>query len=116
MLVEDEIPRNEGSQAPDRPRSPRVAAFFPVLVESFELRRDSNGQGRCRGGDRARRRIRLRETMTAAILPGNRRVAPVGTAGGAPGMVGGDGVERTDGRILELGGTAEPGSSREMSW
>jgi 5-oxoprolinase (ATP-hydrolysing) len=78
---------------------------FPVLVESFAIRRGSGGKGRHRGGDGAVRRIRFREAMTAAILSGHRRVAPYGMAGGAPGALGRNHVERADGRTETLGGT-----------
>ena len=80
---------------------------FPVLVESFEVRRGSGGRGRHRGGDGVRRRIRFRTAMTAAILSGHRRVAPFGLAGGEPGMVGRNWVERADGTRIELSGSAE---------
>src|SRR6202021_3974366 len=53
---------------------------FPVLVESFAIRRGSGGRGRHRGGDGVIRRIRFREAMTAAILSGHRRVPPYGMA------------------------------------
>src|SRR5207302_4031192 len=51
---------------------------FPVLLESFEIRRGSGGAGRWRGGDGAIRRVRFLEPMTAAILSGHRRIAPYG--------------------------------------
>src|SRR5258707_2776785 len=57
---------------------------FPVLVDSFAIRRFSGGSGRHRGGDGVIRHIRFREAMTAAILSGHRRVPPYGMAGGAP--------------------------------
>ncbi len=41
---------------------------FPVLVESFSLRKGSGGQGRWRGGDGVVRKIRFLEPMTASIL------------------------------------------------
>jgi 5-oxoprolinase (ATP-hydrolysing) len=40
--------------------------------------------------------------MTAAILAGHRRIAPYGMAGGAPGEVGANWVERADGSRTEL--------------
>jgi len=43
--------------------------------------------------------------MTAAILSGHRRVPPYGLAGGEPGAVGRNWVERTDGTREEFGGT-----------
>ncbi|MBX6369624.1 MAG: hydantoinase B/oxoprolinase family protein, partial [Rhodospirillales bacterium] len=78
---------------------------FPVLVEEFRIRRGSGGKGRHRGGDGVVRRIRFREAMTAAILSGHRRVPPYGLAGGGPGAVGRNWVERTDGTREEFGGT-----------
>lgn len=45
--------------------------------------------------------------MTAAILSGHRQVPPFGIAGGQPGMVGRNWVERANGVRLELTGTAE---------
>ncbi|MFO1059852.1 MAG: hydantoinase B/oxoprolinase family protein [Dongiaceae bacterium] len=80
---------------------------FPVLVERFAIRRGSGGAGRHRGGDGVVRCLRFREAMTAAILSGHRRVPPYGMAGGAPGALGRNRVERADGRIEELPGTAK---------
>jgi len=77
---------------------------FPVLLESFSIRRGSGGAGRHRGGSGVTRRIQFREAMTAAILSGHRRVAPYGVAGGAPGAVGRNWVERTGGGTEEFGG------------
>jgi len=78
---------------------------FPVLLESFSIRRGSGGRGRHRGGDGTVRRVRFLEPMTAAILSSHRQVAPFGLAGGEPGATGRNRVERADGRVEELGGT-----------
>ncbi len=78
---------------------------FPVLLESFAIRRGSGGAGRHRGGDGVVRRVRFRAAMTAAILSGHRRVAPYGLAGGAPGALGRNWVERADGSRESFGGT-----------
>ncbi|HUN51391.1 MAG TPA: hydantoinase B/oxoprolinase family protein [Candidatus Sulfotelmatobacter sp.] len=77
---------------------------FPVLLESFEIRRSSGGAGRHRGGDGARRRIRFLEPMTAALLSSHRSVPPFGLAGGEPGQVGRQWVERRDGARQMLQG------------
>src|SRR6266545_4873794 len=77
---------------------------FPVLLESFEIRRGSGGAGRWRGGDGAIRRVRFLEPMTAAILSGHRRVAPYGMAGAFPGKTGRNWVCRADGKVVELEG------------
>ena len=78
---------------------------FPVLLESFSIRHGSGGEGRHRGGDGVVRRVRFREAMTASILSGHRRVAPYGMAGGAPGALGRNYVERAQGGVEELAGT-----------
>jgi 5-oxoprolinase (ATP-hydrolysing) len=80
---------------------------YPVLVESFAIRRGSGGLGLHRGGDGVVRRIRFREAMTAAILSGRRRVPPYGMAGGAPGAVGKNYGIRTDGTVVSLGATGK---------
>ena len=79
---------------------------FPVRVEAFCIRQNSGGQGRWRGGDGVIRRIRFDEAMTASTLSGHRRAPPYGMAGGEPGQVGRNAVERADGRVDELAGAA----------
>jgi 5-oxoprolinase (ATP-hydrolysing) len=78
---------------------------FPVLLESFEIRAGSGGDGKWHGGNGIVRRVRFLEAMTAAILSGHRRIPPYGMAGGEPGKVGRNWVERADGSILQLGGS-----------
>jgi 5-oxoprolinase (ATP-hydrolysing) len=78
---------------------------YPVLVESFAIRRGSGGAGRWRGGDGAVRRLRFREAMTVSTLSGHRRRPPYGAAGGEPGALGRNRIERTDGTVVELGGS-----------
>ena len=80
---------------------------FPVLLEGFAIRRGSGGGGRTRGGDGAVRRIRFLEPMIAAILSSHRKVPPPGAAGGSPGALGRNYVERADGAIAELSGTGQ---------
>jgi 5-oxoprolinase (ATP-hydrolysing) len=80
---------------------------FPVLLENFEIRHGSGGAGNTRGGDGAVRRVRFLQPMTAAILSGHRRVPPYGMAGGLPGAVGRNHVERRNGDAAELGGCAQ---------
>jgi 5-oxoprolinase (ATP-hydrolysing) len=77
---------------------------FPVLVDSFTVRRGSGGSGRWRGGDGAVRRLRFLEPMTVSTLSGHRRVAPYGLAGGQPGTLGRNRVERADGSVVEMAG------------
>jgi 5-oxoprolinase (ATP-hydrolysing) len=88
---------------------------FPVVLESFEIRRGSGGRGRHRGGDGVRRKIRFGEAMQLVLLANRRLVPPYGLAGGGPGAVGRNWIERTDGRVEQLGSTAsvqvEPGDA-----
>ncbi|RNL85100.1 5-oxoprolinase [Halostreptopolyspora alba] len=77
---------------------------LPVLLEEYTIRRGSGGDGRWRGGDGGLRRIRFREPMTVSTLTGHRRVAPYGMAGGAPGALGRNSVERADGTVHEVAG------------
>jgi 5-oxoprolinase (ATP-hydrolysing) len=78
---------------------------FPVRLESFAIRRGSGGAGRHRGGDGGTRRVRFLEPMTAVMLANHRRIAPFGVAGGMPGAVGRNWVERRDGTREEFGAT-----------
>ncbi len=85
---------------------PEVLEFrFPILLESFEIRRGSGGKGRHRGGDGTVRRLRFLEDMTASILSSHRKVPNFGLEGGAPGALGHNWVRREDGSIEELTGT-----------
>jgi len=80
---------------------------YPVMIDSFAIRAKSGGQGRYSGGNGVVRRIRFREAMTAAILSGQRRVPPFGLAGGEPGAIGRNFVERSDGTSEQLPGRSE---------
>jgi 5-oxoprolinase (ATP-hydrolysing) len=84
---------------------------YPVRVEEFSIREGSGGAGRWCGGNGVTRRIRFLQPMTIALLSGHRRFPPYGMAGGAPGALGRNTVERADGTVTPLGGrdTAEVG-------
>ncbi|MFD4612869.1 hydantoinase B/oxoprolinase family protein [Streptomyces sp. NPDC058451] len=77
---------------------------LPVRLEEFAVRRGSGGAGQWQGGDGAVRRIRFLEAMTVSTLCQHRRVRPYGMAGGEPGALGANRVERADGSVAELGG------------
>jgi 5-oxoprolinase (ATP-hydrolysing) len=80
---------------------------FPVVLESYALRRGTGGRGRHRGGDGGERRIRFLEPMTVSFLSGNRRVPPFGLNGGADGALGHNRIERADGHTEEFPGAAK---------
>ncbi|MGD1713315.1 hydantoinase B/oxoprolinase family protein, partial [Dapis sp. BLCC M172] len=77
---------------------------FPILLESFTIRSGSGGEGLYKGGNGVIRRMRFLEKMTAGILSGHRVVSPPGLNGGGDGLVGKNYVERSDGKVEELGG------------
>lgn len=88
---------------------------YPVLLREFAVRQGSGGAGRWRGGDGAVRRLEFTEPMTVSTLSGHRRVRPYGMAGGSPGELGRNRVERADGSTVELAGCGsthvEPGDT-----
>ncbi|WP_417813372.1 hydantoinase B/oxoprolinase family protein [Thalassospira alkalitolerans] len=78
---------------------------FPVMLESFGIRQGSGGAGKHKGGDGTTRRVRFLEEMTASILSNHRRVPVQAVAGGQPGKLGRNAIERADGTVEELKGT-----------
>ncbi len=84
---------------------PEVLEFrFPVLLESFRIRRGSGGKGKHKGGDGTIRRMRFLEPMTATLLSSHRIVPPFGLEGGSQGETGRQWVERSNGKRDELEG------------
>lgn len=79
---------------------------FPVRLDRFELRPNSGGAGRYRGGDGVVRRLIFLEPLDVAIVSNRRRVPPYGMAGGLPGAVGRNWIERADGSVENLGSCA----------
>ncbi|MCK8674939.1 hydantoinase B/oxoprolinase family protein [Rhodococcus sp. HM1] len=77
---------------------------LPVLLEEYSIRAGSGGRGRRHGGDGGTRRIRFLEPMTVSTLSGHRRVPPYGMAGGEPGSLGANRIERADGSVTEMAG------------
>jgi len=75
---------------------------FPVRLEEFAIRPDSGGKGQFCGGNGIIRRIQFLEPMTAGILSNHRKIPPFGLAGGEPGAVGHNWIERKNGEIQEL--------------
>ncbi|MGB3668632.1 MAG: hydantoinase B/oxoprolinase family protein, partial [Phormidesmis sp.] len=79
---------------------------FPVLLESFSIRKNSGGVGHHRGGCGVTRRLQFTEPMTATILSSHRQIPPFGQAGGKAGTVGHNWIQRHDGSREEIAGTA----------
>jgi 5-oxoprolinase (ATP-hydrolysing) len=77
---------------------------FPVRLEGYEIRHGSGGAGRHHGGCGGRRRLRFLTPMTVTLLSSHRRIAPYGMAGGSPGALGRQWIERADGTIRRVAG------------
>jgi 5-oxoprolinase (ATP-hydrolysing) len=75
---------------------------YPVLLESYQIRRGSGGPGRWRGGDGGVRRLRFLTPMTVTTLTGHRRVPAFGLAGGQPGALGRHWIEHPDGTVTPM--------------
>ncbi|MEO8082319.1 MAG: hydantoinase B/oxoprolinase family protein [Ardenticatenales bacterium] len=82
-----------------------LEAAFPIRVERYALRRGSGGRGRWSGGDGIIRRLRFLAPATVTVLSDRRRTPPYGLAGGGPGAVGVNRIQRA-GRWRTLPGKA----------
>lgn len=79
---------------------------YPVLVESFSIRKNSGGDGRWQGGNGSVRKLKFNESMQAAFLSNHRRIAPFGVDGGEAAKTGRNTVIRKDGTVESYSGTA----------
>jgi N-methylhydantoinase B len=77
---------------------------YPFRVIAYTLRRESGGGGRFRGGDGIRREIVFGTDATLSLMGERRRIQPWGLAGGDPGAVGEDWLQRRDGELERLPG------------
>ena len=60
----------------------------PVRLKRFELRTDSGGQGRFKGGDGVIRHFQFLKDLNVSLLTQRRRCQPYGMTGGGPGKNG----------------------------
>ncbi len=79
---------------------------FPVIVESFAIRKGSGGAGKWHGGDGSIRKLKFIAPVQAAILSNHRRIAPFGMNGGESAETGINTVIRNDGKTDKLSATA----------
>ena len=79
---------------------------FPVLLESFSIRKNSGGAGKYNGGNGVIRKVRFLETMTAGILSSSRVNSPFGLGGGEAGKKGKNYVIKKSGISQQLNSTA----------
>jgi 5-oxoprolinase (ATP-hydrolysing) len=79
---------------------------FPVLLESFAIRKNSGGNGRYKGGEGVERKIRFNEDMSVSLLTGHRIVPTYGANGGEAGKCGRNLLLRADGQQEKLDSTS----------
>ncbi len=77
---------------------------FPVILDSFAIRKHSGGQGNYHGGDGVIRKVKFLEPMTANIISSHRKVPPFGLHGGGNGKTGRNYVVHADGSVSKLSG------------
>lgn len=91
-----------------RMTDPEVVEWrFPVMLESFAIRKGSGGKGKYRGGNGVIRRMKFQEPMTTTILSSHRETVPYGLEGGEAGKSGENSVVRKDGTTFLLKGNDE---------
>ena len=61
---------------------------YPIRIDEYAVRGGSGGAGKGRGGDGVVRRYHVLEACTVTLLTERRRRAPLGAAGGGPGLPG----------------------------
>ncbi len=61
---------------------------YPVRLEKFEIRKNSGGKGKWKGGDGIVREIAFKENMEVNILSQHRKEKPYGLKGGGDGKTG----------------------------
>lgn len=77
---------------------------YPVKLKRFEIRENSGGEGRWRGGDGIVREIEFLAPVTLSLLSQHRIIAPYGLQGGQAGKTGNQYIIRKDGDIQPLHG------------
>ena len=77
---------------------------YPVILQSFSLAEGTGGAGQFRGGDGVLRRTLFRKPLTLSVLTDRRVLQPYGLFGGDGGSRGLNLLQRSDGRIVNLGG------------
>lgn len=80
---------------------------YPVILEKFQIRRGSGGDGVWKGGDGLNRTIRFQQAMDVSFLCGRREVPPAGLNGGEKGEVGKNLLRKNDGSINKLHGRTQ---------
>ncbi len=79
---------------------------YPIMIERFEIRRNSGGDGKFKGGDGIIREYRFLEDLEVAILSERRSFTPFGLNGGKSGKRG-ENILIKNNKRYNLGGKAQ---------
>ena len=79
---------------------------YPVLLRRFEIRKNSGGKGKWRGGDGVIREVQFNEKIEVNLLTQHRIEKPYGMVGGNAGKRGKQHLIRSNGEKIELPGLA----------
>ncbi|HZY79165.1 MAG TPA: hydantoinase B/oxoprolinase family protein [Cyclobacteriaceae bacterium] len=77
---------------------------FPIRLVRFEVRKNSGGKGKWRGGDGIVREFLFTQDLDINILSQHRAEAPYGLGGGQPGKTGRQYIIKTTQKKVALGG------------
>ncbi|HWA35027.1 MAG TPA: hydantoinase B/oxoprolinase family protein, partial [Cyclobacteriaceae bacterium] len=77
---------------------------YPVRLEKFEIRKNSGGKGKWRGGEGIERKIFFKQTLEINLLTQHRVEKPYGLKGGEAGKPGEQVIIRADGTREKLKG------------
>ncbi len=77
---------------------------YPVRLRRFQVRQESGGAGRFRGGDGVVREFEFLEPLEVSLLMQHRVEAPYGLDGGEPGALGRQTLIRANGEQTQLSG------------
>lgn len=81
-----------------------VEKRYPVIVKRFDLRKNSGGKGKYRGGDGVVRELLFRKDLILSVLSERRTYAPYGMNGGEEGVKGRNIIIRANGDTREYSG------------
>ena len=84
---------------------PEVLEFrYPARLERFEIRKNSGGKGKWRGGNGVERAFYFKETLEISLLSQHRKEKPYGVKGASPGKTGSQFLVRKNGEKETLKG------------
>ena len=77
---------------------------LPITITRYQIRSQSGGEGKNRGGDGIVRGYRFQSDTKVSVLSERRKIAPYGLAGGMDGATGENLIIKKNGEKISLGG------------